>query len=50
MAKPTPDDALDLGDIEAGEHPGKRSVAPGAHPWASTELNRFQNGEPDARD
>jgi hypothetical protein len=41
MARPTPDDALDLGDIEAGEHPAKRDVAPGAHPWAPSQVDAY---------
>ncbi len=46
MAKPTPDDALDLGDIEAGEHPATRPVAPGAHPWAPSQIDTYSDDTP----
>lgn len=44
MTKPTPptsDEPLDLGEVEAGEHPGARAVAEGAHPWSPTEIAAY---------
>jgi len=38
-------DGLDLGDIEPGAAPGNRTVKPGAHPWAPSQIDAWSGIE-----
>jgi hypothetical protein len=41
----TDSEELDLGEIEPGRDPGHRSVDKGAHPWAPSQIQKYEEGD-----
>ena len=42
----TDSEELDLGEIEPGQSPEQRQVDEGAHPWAPSQIQKYEDGGP----